>query len=520
MTAESYSNLMLVLLFVAAAVFLLDLRYWMRHRKQRPDNKRYGREIDVALFCVAWLVLFLLNDHTFVPYNNYSYLSESLLNGRLDTPTLPLYLESIELGGKIYMHFAPGVSFLLMPFVAVFGLSGVNYAYIGITLGAANTALFYRLLVQMQIGTTLRERLWCTAFCTFGTVHCFLAAVSHSWFIGHVSSWFFLFAAMVLATASYRKRRARCISMFFGGLLFGLAVCCRLSNLLGAGFFIAYIFLFVEKKNWIRYGLCFVAGAAIFGGIYMGMNYVRFGTIMDESYNLTHLKDLFKPLYYFMQEHFTDADEQMAFLNAVERTDWAKAFPTTADRLAFLEFLQRNAAEGWNYCSRIPTDSLVNASEAEIETAFLSVVTTSFPKVGGALSLSNAKNNLYSIFLLMPEFSDTPPRIIPTLAGVSLTAISPALYFCFVPLWTKRKEPFVWILLASVVVCAVPFVLNYGNGFAQFGMRYAMDFLPYMILLACMGLTHGKFAPWKTLLLLFCIYANLWGPIYWNCFYL
>lgn len=520
MTSESYSELMIVLLLVAVAVFLFDLYYWMRHKERSVSEKKHGLEIDIALFCISWLVLFVLNNHTFVPYNNYSYLSESLLNGRLDTPTLPLYLESIELGGKIYMHFAPGVSFLLMPFVALFGVQGVNYAYIGITLGAANTALFYRLLVQMNVGTTLRERLWCTAFCTFGTVHCFLAAISHSWFIGHVSSWFFLFAAMVLTTKPYQKRWVRCLSLFFGGLLFGLAVCCRLSNLLGAGFFIAYLFLFTEKKNWIRYGLCFMVGAAIFGGIYMGMNYVRFGTIMDESYNLTHLKDLFKPLYYFMQEYFTEASDQMAFLHAVEKTDWANAFPTTADQLAFLEFLQRNAAEGWNYCQNIPTAPISNASAEEIEAAFHAVVTASFPKVGGALSIDNARNNLHSIFLLMPEFSKNAPHVIPTLSGVSLTAISPALYFCFVPLWTKRKEPFVWVLFASVITCAIPFVLNYGNGFAQFGMRYAMDFLPYMILLACMGLTHGKFRPWKSAILLFCICANVWGPIYWNCFYL
>lgn len=523
MTEQSYGAIMLVLAALAAALFVWD-RFLCRKRKtgipMLLKNDSSSRSVDAAIFCVTWIVLFCLNNHEFVAYNNYSYLSESLLQGRLDTPTLPLYLESIELGGKIYMHFAPGVSFLLMPFVAVFGLDGVNYAYIGITLGAANAALFYRLLCQMKIGANVRERLWCTLFAVFGTVHCFLAAIAHSWFIGHTASWFFLFGAMVLTTANYRKRKHRCVSMFFGGLLFGLAVCCRLSNLLGAGFFIAYIFLYTDRKDWIRFGVSFMIGAAIFGGIYMAMNYARFGTIMDESYNLTHLKDLFKPLYYYMQETMHDASEQMAFLHAVEKTDWQTAFPATADRLRFIEFLQANAGESWNYCANIPSESLAQASDATIDAAFYSIVTQSFPKVGGALSLSNAPNNLHSIFLLLPKVERTFPHVIPTLAGVSLTAISPVLYFCFVPLWTRRKEPFVWVLLATVIVAAVPFVLNYGNGFAQFGMRYAMDFLPYMILLACMGLCNRKLGAVKTLLILYCVLANLWGPVYWNCFYL
>ena len=107
--------------------------------------------------------------------------------------------------------------------------------------------------------------------------------------------------------------------------------------------------------------------------------------------------------------------------------------------------------------------------------------------------------------------------MIPTLAGVSLTHLSPALYAAG---WVDyRKDKLPWFLLATAVVCAVPFLMNYGNGFAQFGMRYAMDFIPYVGILAAMGMTRKPMGGWKVALILLCMLLNMWGPVYWNIFY-
>ena len=511
-----YGYSMLLAALVLLLLWVLDA---LAARTYGPFSKKAGWRYGAVLFLAAWTVLFSLNNHAFVVYNNYSYLTDALLHGRLDSPDLPAYLESFELGGKIYMHFAPGVALLLVPLAAVFGAQSINYAYVGITLGACSTVLFFRLLENLEIGRDVRERFWCTVFVLLGTVHCFCASVAHSWFIGHAASWCLLFASLYLETLPNKSKGGEAAAMFFAGLLFGLCVCCRLSNLLGSGVFVLLVFR-CHKETWLRSGLLFAAGAAVFGGLYMGMNLARFGTVMDESYNLTHLKDLYKPLYYFMQEHLNEASQQMDFLHAVERTDWAAAFPTSADRAAFLDFLQRNIEESWNYCRNIPLGALESMTESQIDAAFYAVVEESFPAVGGALSLKNAPNNLYSIFCMLPEFTSEAPYVIPTLAGVSVSFCSPLVYAGLIPLWTKRKDALTWTLLGSAIVCAVPFVLNYGNGFAQFGMRYAMDFLPYALLLACMGLTQRRWNSFKTALVLLCVLLNVWGPIYWNCFYL
>ena len=434
------------------ALFCLDRLCCRREPPERPLPRREGT-MELMLFLLSFLVLFLLNDHRFVYYNNYSYLADALLHGHLYVDGMPAYLESVEFGGHVYMHFAPGPAILCLPFVAIFGIQGFNIAWLSLLLGAANTSLAYRVLRQMGIGRDRRERLWCGLLLTFGTVHCFLAALGHGWFLGHVSSWFFLLLGMAFLTVPEERRKD--VHLFLAGLFYGCAVTCRMPNLLGALFFFGYILTRYKRETWLRSLLFFCLGAAVPGGLYMAYNYVRFGTIMDKGYNLTHLKDKHRALYLEMQE--LPKAEQLSYLKAAEK------------------------------------------------------------EVGGPLQKKYIAFNLYSIFLLGPEFKAEYPYVIPTLAGVSLTHLSPALYAAG---WVDyRKDKLPWFLLATAVVCAVPFLMNYGNGFAQFGMRYAMDFIPYVGILAAMGMTRKPMGGWKVALILLCMLLNMWGPVYWNIFY-
>lgn len=455
--SATYNASMIGILLVLAAIYIWDCRYAAKNKAGLPSSKksafaafferRYA--VEAAIFCAVFLIFFLLNNHEFVAYNNYSYLADALLHGKISVPDMPEYLESVEFGGEKYMHFAPGPALLCLPFVAILGVSGFNSAYLCMALGAANAVLYYKVFERLEIGATRRDRLWFTAFAVLGTVHFFLATIGHSWFLGHVATLFFLLLAMYFIMS---KNEAHQLSLaFVAGLFFGLAVTCRISNIIGGLFFLGYICIY--KKSKIKTLLLFAAGAAIPGALYMLYNYARFGTIMDLGYNLTHLKDKHRALYDTMQA--LPKEEQLAYLRA---------------------------------------------QEAE---------------VGGPLQAKYIGYNLYSIFLMMPEFSAEYPYIVPTMAGVSITFLSPVLYFFVAADW-KKKLPYV--LAATMVLSAIPFLLNYGNGMAQFGMRYAMDFLPYMIILACMGMRSvGRI---KSLLICYCILANAWGPVFWNCFYL
>jgi hypothetical protein len=458
---EGYASAMALVFLALCLLFVIDRVVLMNTGRggaplRLPFSLGTDTAVKITLFVTAWVVFYLLNNHEFVFYNNYSYLAESLLQGRLDV-TLPAYLESVEFAGRQYMHFAPGPALLLMPFVAAFGVDGFNTAYLCVSLGALNAVLWYQVFTNLKIGADARDRVWCTMLAVFGTVHCFLAAVGHSWFLGHVSSWFFILCSMAVLTGGGEKRawpRA-----FVSGLLFGLAVTCRLSNLPGGLFLAGY--LIIGRGHKIKRLTALIAGAAIIGALYMYYNYARFGTVMDIGYGLTYLKDKYRDVYDQLQA--LPPGEQPAFFRAAEK------------------------------------------------------------ELGGALQAGNIPYNLYSIFLMMPRFVREYPYIIPTQAGVSLTCLSPALFFCVRAGW---KKPIAWVLAGATLACAIPFALNYGNGMSQFGMRYAMDFLPYLIILASMGLTRqkegqtGRMGSLKAAAILFCVLMNVWGPIYWNCFYL
>ena len=447
-----YFYTMLAIAVLLGGLFFTDRLF--HRRGKAPLDAVPERALEAGLFLLSFLIFFLLNNREHVYYNNYSYLAEALLNGRLYVDGMPEYLESVSFGGHTYMHFAPGPSLLCLPFVAVFGIKGFNIAYLSMFLGAANSVLFYRVFKQLGIGRDRTEQLWCMLLAVFGTVHCFLAAVGHSWFLGHVSSWTFLLLAMDFLTKHEAQKNGE---LFLSGLFFGLAVTCRMACLPGAVFFAGYILLKRKKHGLISAALSFAAGAAVFGGLYMLYDYARYGTIMDKGYNLTHLKDKQRALY----------------------------------------------------------DEMLTLGSAQEQAAFLKEAEALY---GGPLGTDHLKYNLYSIFLMPPKFTAESPYVIPTLRGVSLSVLSPALYFAL--LAPLRKERLYRYTLAAMVLCAIPFLLNYGNGAAQFGMRYAMDFLPYTLILAAAGLTRRPVRGWKRALILLCALLNLWGPVYWRFFYL
>lgn len=105
---------------------------------------------------------------------------------------------------------------------------------------------------------------------------------------------------------------------------------------------------------------------------------------------------------------------------------------------------------------------------------------------GSPFRLEYLPLNLFSFFALAPQFDPAFPWIHPTGLGVSLTLTSPALVLAFgAP--RSRETTALW---AAVVLVAVPSLLYYVNGFEQFGMRHAMDFLPLLALLCARGMNR------------------------------
>ncbi len=133
---------------------------------------------------------------------------------------------------------------------------------------------------------------------------------------------------------------------------------------------------------------------------------------------------------------------------------------------------------------------------------------------GSPFRLQYLSYELWSFFVQRPDFAQTFPWILPSYSGVALTWTSPALVFA---LWAHRPRAFVIALWCVAILVALPSLAYYVNGFAQYGMRHALDFEPFLF--ALMALAARERLPlWTKALIVYSCAAGLYGVWYWNVF--
>ena len=129
---------------------------------------------------------------------------------------------------------------------------------------------------------------------------------------------------------------------------------------------------------------------------------------------------------------------------------------------------------------------------------------------GSPFRLAYLPFNAYSFFVLAPDYQPTFPWIHPTGLGVSLTLTTPALLLAFGAPARERETIGLW---TAAVLIAIPSLLYYVNGFEQFGMRHAMDFLAPVLVLCARGV--DRFPRGAALGLVgFSILSNAYGEWY------
>lgn len=121
---------------------------------------------------------------------------------------------------------------------------------------------------------------------------------------------------------------------------------------------------------------------------------------------------------------------------------------------------------------------------------------------------------LSSFFVQYPDFANAFPWFRPSYSGVALTWTSPALIYAF---WARRPRGLVAAFWAAAILTAIPNFIYYVNGFAQYGMRHALDFIPFLV--ALMFLAGRERLPvWTKVLIVYSCTASLYGVWYWNAF--
>lgn len=103
----------------------------------------------------------------------------------------------------------------------------------------------------------------------------------------------------------------------------------------------------------------------------------------------------------------------------------------------------------------------------------------------GQFSLAYLGQNLYYAFLALPRWSSKPPFAIMDPSGLSMFVSTPALAYVFAAPWRDRLARA--SALAALAV-AMPSLLYYNTGYVQAGYRFALDFIPFLLVLIVLGM--------------------------------
>jgi hypothetical protein len=117
------------------------------------------------------------------------------------------------------------------------------------------------------------------------------------------------------------------------------------------------------------------------------------------------------------------------------------------------------------------------------------------------------ERNLHALLTSLPVLLPAFPFIAFNPEGMSLLVTTPVLLLLpTLRNWTLTGKA---ALLSSGLIL-LPALVYANTGFAQYGYRYAADFLPYLVLAMALGGLRVR-SPWVKGLILFGVVVNLWG---------
>ena len=127
----------------------------------------------------------------------------------------------------------------------------------------------------------------------------------------------------------------------------------------------------------------------------------------------------------------------------------------------------------------------------------------------GFFSINYIPDRIKDILFSFPIFTTQPPFVLPNLYAMALYVVTPAFLLI---LFASFKKRLVYASLITIFVISIPSLIKGGNGFTQFGFRYSLDFLPFLLLLTSSGL-ENRFNIYSKFLIFLSICINLWGVI-------
>jgi len=226
----------------------------------------------ILIFIITFVVYYLTSAGK-TPYDYFTRLAASFLKGKCYLTENPAWLnELIPAGqGKYFVVYPPMPAILSIPFVLL--LKNIfQQQYLAHLLGAG--IVFFTIQISLKIKNDMKLAIWSGLLVSFGTIIWHLSATGSSWYLGQVTSCFFLMAAL---NEGLGKKRPFLVGMFLGASYLS-----RLTTILSFPFFIYLIMSKTKIKNIIKFSL----GILPFVVFNFSYNLIRFGTIFDKGYLL------------------------------------------------------------------------------------------------------------------------------------------------------------------------------------------------------------------------------------------
>ena len=133
----------------------------------------------------------------------------------------------------------------------------------------------------------------------------------------------------------------------------------------------------------------------------------------------------------------------------------------------------------------------------------------------GEFDWRNIPLHLYTIFLLPPAFTNDGTLFRPSEFGMSVLLTSSPFIYAALVRGRQVLRNTCWI---AIPIIAIPTLMYYSQGWVQFGYRYLMDYLPFIMILTALGFEEFKTprSLWiKIALVVLSIAIGFWGR-YWG----
>ncbi|HST05561.1 MAG TPA: hypothetical protein VLQ48_12615 [Chloroflexia bacterium] len=413
----------------------------------------WDRLFAIAVACLLALVIIR---PFFLPVeqgDHYVYLAEHLVRGELSVNDIPAdYSDVITWEGNKYLPFGPLPAVVAIPFLPLMDLAGTrDMVWVGLALTLVNIFLLARVLGQM--GLEQDRRKWALLLFFGGTTYYASLVVSATWYFAHlvVTTCYFL----AISEALGKKR------VWLVGLFIGLAGMTRLTALFALPFFVWLMWWDSRRDK---------APAA-----------------MEEN----------------QRKQTAEGDTPQKKVQAGVLARYALLLAGLLVPLIVLGL--------YNYAR------FANPLESGYGFASLTYGALEQAREHGVFGLVHIPKNLFMLLLQSPvpyPSIDAPvlefPYIQPSPWGMGLIFVSPALFYAF---RANIKERFVQACWLAVVFIMVPVITYYGVGWVQFGYRYGLDFIPFLLLLAAIGLGQPM-SKLARVLILVGVVVNIWGAFW------